>query len=102
MLNVIGCKTFKLNIDSFILEEGELFSDVIKDVLLQDQTARSLIFAGNLSNSKINLFRFKQSLNDPTLLFWRPFSVKNEFPFIFFLKLSEGKLLPNTEFGDSA
>jgi hypothetical protein len=52
-----------------------------------------------LNNAKINLFRLKQSLDDPFLLFWRPFVVKKEFPFIFFLKLEEGKLLPNTDFG---
>jgi hypothetical protein len=36
------------------------------------------------------------------MLFWRPFSIhEGEWPFIFFLKLEEEKLLPNTNFGAS-
>jgi hypothetical protein len=36
------------------------------------------------------------------MLFWRPFEIyKGEWPFIFFLKLEEGKLLPNKDFGAS-
>jgi hypothetical protein len=36
------------------------------------------------------------------MLFWRPYDLdKGEWPFIFFLKLEEGKLLPNKDFGAS-
>ena len=64
---------------------------------MKDLTASSLIGGGNLKSAKINVFRLKQSLDDSTLLFWRPWSIKNdrEFPFIFFLKLAEGKILVN-------
>ena len=62
--------------------------------------ARSLIGGGNLS-AKVNVYRFKQSLDDQNLLFWRPFEIQRELPFIFFLRLADGKLLPNTDFGAS-
>jgi hypothetical protein len=36
------------------------------------------------------------------MLFWRPFDLhKGEWPFIFFLKLEEGKLLANKDLGAS-
>ena len=73
---------------------------MIKDVLMQDPTARSLIGGGDLT--KINVFRFQKSLDDPTLLFWRPYSIQfGEWPYIFFLKLVEGKLLLNKDLGAS-
>jgi hypothetical protein len=69
---------------------------------MQDQLARSLISASNLANVKANIFRFKQSLDDPNLLFWRPLDIQGgEWPFIFFLTLEDGKLLPNKDFGAS-
>ncbi len=65
---------------------------------MQDQTASRLIGELNLSQIKVNVFRFKQSLDDPTMLFWRPCEIyKGEWPFIFFLKLEERKLLPNKD-----
>ncbi len=57
---------------------------------MQDQSARSLIDKDSLATIKLNVFRLKQSQDDPTLLFWRPFEIYNEWPFIFFLKLAEG------------
>ena len=85
-----------------ILQEGELTKDVVKDVLMKDQAATSLIGADNLSAIVVKVFRFTQSLDDPTLLFWRPCEIFNgEWPFIFLLKLTEGKLLPNNELGVS-
>ena len=70
---------------------------------MKDPTASSLIDGGNLSTIKVNVFRLKQSLTDPMLLFWRPFSIHayKEWPYIFFLKLSGGKLLVNTDLGAS-
>jgi hypothetical protein len=68
---------------------------------LKDQTAASLIGAGNITN-KINVFRFTQSLDDSTLLFWRPYRIKGgEWPFILLFKLAEGRLLPNYDLGAS-
>jgi hypothetical protein len=69
---------------------------------MQDHSASSIIDTGSLSTIKVNVFRFKQSQDDPTLLFWRPGYIKGgEWPFIFFLKLEEGKLLPYKDFGAS-
>ncbi len=62
---------------------------------MKDQSAASLIGAGNLTN-EINVFRFKQSLDNSTLLFWRPWYISGgELPFILLFKLAEGRLLPN-------
>jgi hypothetical protein len=68
---------------------------------MQDHSASGIIDTRSLSTIKVNVFRFKQSQDDPTLLFWRPWDIKGEWPFIFFLKLEEGKLLPNKDFGAS-
>jgi hypothetical protein len=70
---------------------------------MQDHSASGIIDTRSLSTIKVNVFRFKQSQDDPTLLFWRPWAIKQggEWPFIFFLKLEEGKLLPNKDFGAS-
>jgi hypothetical protein len=69
---------------------------------MQDHSASSIIDTGSLSTIIVYVFRFKQSQDDPTLLFWRPwFIYEGEWPFIFFLKLEEGKLLPNKDFGAS-
>jgi hypothetical protein len=39
-------------------------------------------------------------LDDPTFLFWRPWNIQSgEWPFIFFLKLDEGKLIANEDLG---
>ena len=52
----------------------------------------------DLSKIKVNVYRFKQSLDDPTFLFWRPHSIAaGEWPFIFFLKLLEGEVFPNKD-----
>ena len=94
MPSVISCKLCNITIDSFIAEEGELINDVVRDILLKDPRARSLIGGNDLT--KINVFRLKKSLDDPTLLFWIPFNLDaGEWPYIFFLQLSEGKLLTN-------
>ena len=75
---------------------------MVKDVLMKDQAATSLIGGDNLSAIKVKVFRFTQSLDDPTLLFWRPDRIfEGEWPFIFLLKLAEGKLLPNNDLGVS-
>ena len=98
----MSCKCYKLFISSFTLQEGQIINDVIRDVLMQDPTASSLIGGGNLSLIKVNVFRFKLSLDDPTLLFWRPCEIiEGEWPYIFFLKLEEGKLLLNKNLGAS-
>ena len=68
---------------------------------MKDPTASILIGEGNLTNVKINVFRLKQSLDDPKLLFWRPAAIKVEWPFIFYLKLEEGKLIPSKDLGAS-
>jgi hypothetical protein len=68
---------------------------------MQDHSASGIIDTRSLSTIKVNVFRFTQSQDDPTLLFWRPFDIQGEWPFIFFLKLEEGKLLPNKDFGAS-
>ena len=73
---------------------------MIKDVLMQDPTARSLIRVSDLTNINVNVFRFKHSLDNPTLLFWRPNAIiDGEWPYIFFFTLAEGKLLPNNDLG---
>ena len=43
------------------------------------------------------------SLDEPKLLFWRPWGICNEkeWPFIFFLKLADGKILANKDLGAS-
>jgi hypothetical protein len=72
---------------------------------MQDHSASGIIDTRSLSTIKVNVFRFKQSQDDPTLLFWRPWAIfikqGGEWPFIFFFKLEEGKLLPNKDFGAS-
>ena len=72
---------------------------MVRDVLMKDPTASSLIGGGYASTFKINVFRFKHSLDDNTLLFWRPWVFDDEWRFIFLLKLSEGKLLANKDLG---
>ena len=75
---------------------------MVRDVLIKDPTASSLIGGLYLKLFKINVFRFKHSLDDNTLLSWRPWNIAgNEWPYIFLLKLSEGKLLVNKELGAS-
>ena len=89
-------------VNSFTLKEGELIKDVFKDVIMKFHWASSLIGGGNLSESKVNVFRLTQSLDDPTVIFWRPYRIcEGEWPYIFFLKLMDGKLLPNNDLGAS-
>ena len=58
-----------------------------------DQTALA-IFAESLNEINIQVYRLGKSLDDPSLVFWRPYAVKDgEWPFIFFFKLKEGKLI---------
>ena len=47
-----------------------------------------------MKNIMVSVFRFKQSLDEPGLLIWRPFSLRkgNEWPCVFFLRMVEGKL----------
>ena len=65
-----------------------------------DQTTRNVV-DGSLANIEVNVLRFKQSLDDPTLLFWRPWGIKNygEWPYVFFLKLEEGRVLASSDLG---
>ena len=82
------------------MEEGEFIKDVITDILLKNPKASNLIKRASLAQIKVNVFRYTQSLDDSTLLFWRPFSINHgEWPYIYFLKLKEGKLTANTDLG---
>ena len=63
-LSVISCKPFSIIIDSCTIQEGELIDDVVKNVLIKDPTASSLIGEDDLTNINLNVFRFKQSLDD--------------------------------------
>ena len=78
-----------------------MIKDVIADVLLKDPTANNLIQSASLSPIKVNVYRYKQSLDDQALLFWRPCSIKRlgEWPFIYFLKLEKDKVIANTDLG---
>jgi hypothetical protein len=80
-----------------LIEEGELIKDVVKDVLMKDQEASILTDGGNIKNKGVCIDLLKQSLDDPTLLFWYPYNTNDDWPYIFFLKLAEGKLLPNKD-----
>jgi hypothetical protein len=92
---------FKILIQTFTLELGLVIGDVILDVLImKEESAINIIGADSPAPIKAPVFRFKQSQDDPTLLFWRPWKL-NEWPFIFFLKLEERELLPNKDFGVS-
>ena len=77
--------------------------DVVLDLLMKDPKSESLIGEDNLTDINVNVFRLKQSRDDPTLLFWRPYNIieEHEWPFIFFLKLEEGKLVLNKNLGPS-
>ena len=102
MTSVISCSSYSLNIDSFTLQDEEFVADVVQDVLMKDKATSSLIGGGNLSTTRVNVFRLKQSLDDPTVLCWRPWHIAgNEWPFIFILKLAEGKLLASKDLGAS-
>jgi hypothetical protein len=68
---------------------------------MKDPAASSLISGSNLVTTKVNVFRLKQSLDDSSLLFWRPWGMTDEWPFIFILKLEKGKLLFNKDLGAS-
>ena len=91
----------------FELQEGELIKDVIADVLWKNPIASNIISLSLSEESdedqnkiNVNVFRYKQSLDDPTLLFWGPWAiVDGEWPFIFLFKLDEGKVVANTDLG---
>ena len=85
-----------------------MIKDVIADVLRKNLIARnikSLSLSDSVSNDdqnqiNVNVFRYKQSIDDSTLLFWRPWSIiKGEWPFIYVFKLVEGKVIVNTDLG---
>jgi hypothetical protein len=57
-----------------LIQEGELIKNVVKDVLMKDQEASILTGGGNIKNEFVYLYQLKQSLDDPTLLFWNSFS----------------------------
>jgi hypothetical protein len=60
---------------------------------LADQTTLAIV-EENLNEINIHIYRFGKSLDDPSLVFWRPYSVKHgEWPFILFFKLVAGKLI---------
>ena len=47
----------------------------------------------------MNAGGYKQSLDDDSLLFWNPDDIEDEWPYIYFLKLEEGKVTANTDLG---
>ena len=49
----------------FTITEGEFIKDVLRDVILKDPAASSLIGGDNLRTIKVNVFRLKMSLDDP-------------------------------------
>ena len=82
-----------------------MIENVIKDVLMKNEEAKK-ICEDTIDAPKVTVkvFRLRQSLDDPTLLFWRPNDIRKtekgqEWPFIFFMKLDEGKLLTNSALG---
>ena len=85
-----------------------MIKDVIADVLWKNPIASNIISLSlNKSASdddqnqiNVNVFRYKQSLDDPTLNFWRPWAInKGEWPFIYVFQLIEGKVVVNTDLG---
>ena len=68
---------------------------------MKDQSVSSIVGTKNLSKIKLNVFRYNKSLDDSSLLFWRPFRLQKilEWPYIFFLKLDSGTLMTNTDMG---
>ena len=48
---------------------------------MQDQAASTLIGGGSLTTIKANVFRFTQSLDDSSMIFWRPYNL-NEGEFL--------------------
>ena len=71
------------------MQEVEFINDVIVDVLEKNKVASYLIqVVRNIPfEAKVNIFRYKQSLDDPTLLFWRPANIGQEWLLMYFLKL---------------
>ena len=64
-----------------------------------NKAAKKEIGETSIDDVEVNVFRFRQSLDDPTLIFWRPWEIAKEWPYIFFLKINEGKLTINEDFG---
>ena len=93
-LSVIACDSFEVDIDMFALANPiATIGDLIKDVLFKDASYRVIIGQNHSEETKTNVFRFKNALDDPSLLFWRPFSIhEGEWPFIFFLKMNAGRI----------
>ena len=67
-----------------------MIKDVINDILMINQAAKKEIGETSIDDLEVNVFRFRQSLDDPTLIFWRPWEIAKEWPYIFFLKINEG------------
>ena len=82
-----------------------MIENVIKDVLMKNEEAKKICQDTiNVSKTTVEVFKLRQSLDDPTLLFWRPNDIRisekgQEWPYIFFMKLDEGKLLTNSALG---
>ena len=72
---------------------------MIVDVLLRNPTVKNIIQSAGFIQTKVNVFRYQQSLDDSTLIFWRPFYSQKEWSFIYFLKLVEGKVIANLDLG---
>ena len=71
---------------------------MIADVLLKNPKASYFIKRASLAQIKVNVFRYTQSLDDSTLIFWRPRIIRNgEWPYIYFLQLEEGRVIANTD-----
>ena len=66
----------RILIQSFTLQIGHLYIDIVLDVIMLDESARNLIDEDNLGDIKTNIFRLKQIQDDPTLLFWRPWLIE--------------------------
>ena len=91
-------KSFKVSTtDLKLLEEGEIIQDVVREVLLLDERAKIAIDPNDIENINFHVFRYNQSLDDPSVIFYKPWDVQEEWPYIFFLKLEDGKVLVNQD-----
>ena len=64
---------------------------------MKDQYASYLTGGGNIKECKVHVRGFKQSLDEPKLLFFERFINRN----YICLKLTKGKLLLNKDLGDT-
>ena len=85
---------------------GEFIENVFVHVFKENKAAGDMaaLFLTLQMQSRIvptiSIFRYKQSLDDPAILFWRPFNVRGELMFMYFLKLDQGKVVANPELTD--